>query len=144
MRLEITRKADLATRAMLALAATGERTKAAALAGRVGTTPGFLSQAMAPAVARGWVRSEPGPTGGYTAVVDPSTVSVLDVIEAVEGPTDTERCVLEDRACTAGGLCGLHRPWAAARAQLLAELRRTSLASLEQQTDRSPQVTRER
>lgn len=126
MRLEITRKADLATRALLALAATGERTKAAALAGRVGTTPGFLSQAMTPAVARGWVRSEPGPAGGYTAVVDPSTVSVLDVIEAVEGPTDTERCVLEDRA------------------QLLAELRRTSLASREQQTDRSPQVTRQR
>lgn len=85
MRLEITRRSDLATRALLALAAAGERTKASVLAEAVGTTPGFLSQAMTPLVARGWVRSEPGPTGGYTVLVDPATVSVLEVIEAVEG-----------------------------------------------------------
>lgn len=135
MRLEITRRADLATRALLELTRTGERTKASVLAERVGTTPGFLSQAMTPLVAQDWVRSDPGPTGGYTVLVDPAALTVLEVIEAVEGPTDTGRCVLEDRPCAgtgaaAAGLCALHRPWSGARAQLLVELGRTPLSSL--------------
>jgi Rrf2 family transcriptional regulator, iron-sulfur cluster assembly transcription factor len=130
MRLEITRRSDLATRALLALATAGERTKSSVLADRVGTTPGFLSQAMTPLVARGWVRSDPGPSGGYTVLVEPSALSVLDVIEAVEGPTDTGACVLEDRPCAGGQLCALHRPWSAARAQLLDQLSNTTLAGL--------------
>lgn len=130
MRLEITRRTDLATRAFLHLTERGERTKSAALAEAVGTTPGFLSQAMTPLVAAGWVRSDPGPTGGYTALADPTTVSVLDVIEAVEGPTDTGACVLEDRPCSGASACALHRPWSAARGQLLDELGSTPLAGL--------------
>ena len=63
MRLEITRRADLATRAMLILAAAADRTKAAALAEQLDTTAGFVAQAMTPLVAQGWVRSEPGPSG---------------------------------------------------------------------------------
>ena len=130
MRLEITRKSDLATRALLHLAGTGERTKAPALAEAVGTTPGFLSQAMTPLVAAGWVRSEPGPTGGYSIAVPPADISVLDIIEAVEGPTDTGRCVLEDRPCGTQRPCALHRPWSSARAQLLDELGSTALSTL--------------
>jgi Rrf2 family transcriptional regulator, iron-sulfur cluster assembly transcription factor len=130
MRLEITRRADLATRALLDLLAQGKRTKSAALAGRLGTTPGFLSQVMAPLVARGWVQSEPGPAGGYTPLLDPQRVSVLEIIEAVEGPTESGRCVMEDRPCAGGGPCALHRPWSEARAQLLGELAGTTLASL--------------
>jgi Rrf2 family protein len=130
MRLEITRRADLATRALLDLLGEGRRTKAALLAGRLGTTSGFLSQVMAPLVAKGWVRSDPGPSGGYTAAVDPRQVTVLQIIEAVEGPTDTGRCVMEDRACGRHDQCVLHRPWSDARAQLLAQLSATPLASL--------------
>ena len=50
MRLEITRKTDLATRAMIALARVGTKTKASLLAEAVGTTTGFLSQVMTPFV----------------------------------------------------------------------------------------------
>jgi len=136
MRLEVTRKTDLATRALLELGRAGDggttatRAKASVLAGRVGTTPGFLSQVISPLAAKGWVRSDPGPTGGYVATLDLDTVSVLDVIEAVEGPTDTGRCVLEDRPCAGGGLCALHVPWLQARGQLLTELAATPLSSL--------------
>mgnify|MGYP002084665114 CR=1 FL=1 len=104
--------------------------KSAMLAGRLGTTPGFLSQVLTPLVAHGWVRSDPGPTGGYTASVDLGRVSVLEIIEAVEGPTDSGRCVMEDRACAGSGPCALHRPWSGARAQLLTELSDTTLSSL--------------
>jgi Rrf2 family iron-sulfur cluster assembly transcriptional regulator len=130
MRLEVTRRTDLATRALLALAAGGQRRKASELAEDLDASPGFLSQAMTPMVNRGWVRSEPGRTGGYTAVTPLEELSVLDVVEAVEGPTDVTRCVLEDRACAGGGRCALHDAWAQARGLLLRDLAETPLSAI--------------
>lgn len=131
MRLEITRRSDLAIRALLVLLGAGGRTKAAALADEVGTSQGFLTQAVTPLVQRGWVRSDPGPKGGYIAALDPDAVSVLDVIEAIEGPTDTGRCVLEDRGCAEAGTCALHQSWATSRAHLIADLDSQKLAMLQ-------------
>lgn len=130
MKLEISRKADLATRALLVLAEVGRRSKSSEMASHLGTTPGYLAQVMAPLVLRGWVQSEPGPTGGYVTVVDLSEVNVLEVIEAVEGSTDTGRCVLERRTCRSGPPCALHEPWSRARNQLLGELAATPLSAL--------------
>jgi len=115
---------------MIALAVTGERRKASELAEDLDTSPGFLSQAMTPMVNRGWVRSEPGRSGGYTAVTSLDELSVLDVVEAVEGPTDVTRCVLEDRACAGGGRCALHDAWAQARSHLLRDLAETPLSAI--------------
>lgn len=113
---------------MRALADGPERMKGPALADAVGSTSGFVSQVLAPLVRAGWVRSDPGPTGGYSLVADLADVSVLAVIEAVEGPTDTGRCVLVDRACNDRGTCALHVPWLRARAELLRELDSTPVA----------------
>ena len=115
---------------MVALAVTGERRKASELAEDLDTSPGFLSQAMTPMVNRGWVRSEPGRSGGYTAVTSLDELSVLDVVETVEGPTDVTRCVLEDRACAGGGRCALHDAWAQARSHLLRDLAETPLRAI--------------
>ena len=131
MRLEITRRSDLASRAVVVLARSGGRMKSAELAEALGTTAGFVPQILGPLVERGWVTSVPGPTGGYEAAVATERLSVLDVIEAVEGPTVTGRCVLVDRPCNDAGHCALHQPWGRARAGLLDELARTTLAELE-------------
>jgi len=128
MRLEVSRRSDLAIRALLAL--DNGRTKAADLAAAVGTTRGFLNQVMNPLVRRGWVRSDPGPTGGYSATFDPDAVSVLAVVEAVEGPLDTGRCVLADRACDDDHACALHHAWARARAHLRDDLDSERLSTL--------------
>jgi Rrf2 family iron-sulfur cluster assembly transcriptional regulator len=115
-------------RVLRALADRGGRAKGPALAEAVGTTPGFVAQVVTPLVRQRWVRSEPGPTGGYVLAVRLRDVSVLEVIEVIEGPTDTGRCVLVDRPCNEHGTCALHSSWMRARAQLLRELDRTSVA----------------
>ena len=86
---------------------------------------------MNPLVQQGWVRSDPGPAGGYAADFEPAKVTVLAVIEAVEGPVDTGQCVLEDRACAEAGMCALHRPWSRARGHLLDDLDSQPLSSLQ-------------
>ena len=64
MRLEITRRADLAVRAMVVLGEAERLVKASVLAeGNPDATPGFIPQVIGPLVKAGWVRSEPGPTG---------------------------------------------------------------------------------
>jgi Rrf2 family protein len=130
MRLEVTRKSDLAVRTLVALAESGSRLKASALAERTGATAGFMPQVISPLVRRGWVGSDPGPTGGYSLRVEPAEISVLDVIEAIEGVTDTKSCVLADRPCTDQGPCSLHVPWSRARDMLLSGLSEVSLADV--------------
>lgn len=127
MRLEVTRKSDLAVRALRALA-DGGRMKGPALAESIGSTAGFVAQVLNPLVRAGWVRSDPGPTGGYVLTTRLDTVSVLAVVEAIEGPTDSGRCVLADRPCNELGACALHGAWMRARAKLIEELDATSVA----------------
>ena len=128
MRLEVTRKSDLAVRSLQALAATPDRVKGPQLAEIVGTTSGFVSQVLTPLVRAGWVRSDPGPAGGYRLTSDLHDVSVLAVIEAIEGPTDSGRCVLADRPCNERGTCALHVPWLRVRSQLREQLDAVSVA----------------
>lgn len=146
----ITRKSDLAIRALRTLAAgpgqvprtspqrparradssprSGPETvRGVELADAIGTSRGFLGQAMTPLVRAGWVSSMPGPLGGYR-LQPAARPSVLEVIEAIEGPTDTGACVLDaDAACAAtthGARppCALHDSWIRAQRAMREEL----------------------
>jgi Rrf2 family protein len=132
VRLEVTRRADLAVRAMIVLghARADDRVKGPALAAALGTTPSFVAQVMGPLVKAGWVRSDPGPLGGYAPRVGLDEVSVLDVIEAVDGATDAGRCVVENRACDPATPCVLHDAWGRARDELTRTLDATPLSAL--------------
>jgi Rrf2 family protein len=129
MRLEITRRADLAIRAFAVLGRHTGRVKASELAESLTTTVAFVPQIVGPLVKAGWVRSDPGPTGGYHAVVALEDVNVLQVIEAVDGVTDGGRCVVADRACQSADPCALHLAWGRARKELLQVLESTSMAA---------------
>ena len=132
MRLDITRKTDLAVRALRVLDGVDGRVKGSRLAELINSTPGFVPQVVAPLVKKRWVRSDPGPTGGYVLIVGLDEISLLDVIEAVEGPTDVDLCVLDGGPCDEAERCAVHDAWNRARDQLLAELRTTPLTGLQQ------------
>lgn len=110
------------------LGVTGERMKSADLAESLGTTRGFIPHVVAPLVARGWVRSEPGPTGGYVAIKPLEEISILEVIESIDGPSESGRCVVEGRPCDPDNPCALHSAWTKARSALLEELAATPVS----------------
>ena len=130
VKLEVTRMSDLAIRALLELDDRTDRLKASELAELLDATPAFMAQVMVPLVRQGWVDSAPGPTGGYRPTVDLARISVLDVIEAVEGPTDTGRCVVADGRCGGERYCALHEAWTRARTVLAQHLADTPVASV--------------
>ena len=110
--------------------ADGDRWTAAALAEPAGTTPANAAHLIAPLIRAGWVRSAPGPTGGHELAVELAAISLLDLIEAVEGPTDNGRCVMAHRACPAPEPCAVHDVWTKAREALVTELAATNLESI--------------
>ena len=130
MRLDITQRADLAVRALVVLDQSAARLKSSDLAAALGTTAGFVPQVMGPLVRPGWVHSVPGPTGGYEPLVEVDTLNVLEVVEAVDGPTNSGRCVVADRPCEATEPCALHVAWGLARRQLLSSLAATPVGAL--------------
>ena len=83
--------------------------KAPELARLLSTTPAFLPQVVGHLVRAGWVRSDPGPSGGYSLSVDLGTLTVLQVVEAVDGEIDDGRCVVEARADTCPVVRGMVR-----------------------------------
>lgn len=125
MRLELTRKTDLALRALEALLRDATLRKGTELAATLDTSAGFLVQVLAPLARVGWVRSVPGPRGGYAATAAAAHVSALQLIEAVEGPVDDDRCVLREQPCPATVPCALHEAWVPARDALVERLAAT-------------------
>jgi Rrf2 family protein len=122
VRLEITQRADLAVRAMVVLARSPGRLKSGELAEALGTTATYVPQVMGPLVRAGWVRSDPGPAGGYRSTIELTDVSVLQVVEEVDGPTETGRCVVADGPCDGRRPCALHVAWGRARHELVEAL----------------------
>lgn len=129
MRLELRARTELALRTIEALADRQRRT-ASELAELVGSTPAYLAHVLTDLSRRGWVESVPGRAGGHRLAVEPAAISVLELIEAIEGPTDVGRCVMADRPCPSPGPCALHDAWIPARDALLGRLAATPLASV--------------
>lgn len=132
MRLELTRRGDYGIRAMLALARTpeGQRVSVSSIAAGHRIPVRFLPSAMADLVAAGLVEGTTGRTGGYQLARPPSTITLLDVIEAVEGDPRRTTCVLRGSSCLASGACDVHAVFAAAQEALLEQLAATTLAEI--------------
>jgi Rrf2 family protein len=134
MRLELSKRSDLAIRALSCLAQNEDHglVDGKTLADWLDTSTNYLPQVMSPLARAGWVRSVPGPGGGYVASQSLGEVSVLEVIDVIEGPLTEDICVLSGAPCPVQVECALHRPWTRARDALLAELGNTTLTEVMQ------------
>jgi Rrf2 family protein len=137
MRLEVLPRTELTLRILEALA-DGDRWRAASIAEHAGTSPQYVAHLVAPLRRAGWVRSVPGPTGGHELLADLDDVSVLDLIEAVEGPIEIGRCVMAGRPCAAPEPCALHDAWIPARDDLTARLAATPISALTHESEVRP------
>ena len=119
MKLELLPRTDLAVRALRHLADHSD-SNSADIAAAIGTTPGFLTQVLRPLVESSVLSSTRGPTGGYR--LRRPDMSMLEIIEIMEGPTDDGNCVLRGSTCDADQPCSLHDAWVQARQALMSRL----------------------
>ena len=130
MRLELTRRGDYAVRAMLALAGEGEQRTAAEL-GRATAIPATLvPRVMGDLVRAGLVANRRGRAGGYRLARSAGDISLLQIVEAVEGDGRRRTCVLRGGPCRRDGPCDVHDAFFRAQEALFDTLATVSLADV--------------
>ncbi len=131
MRLELTRRGDYAVRAMLALARPDTRQlTAAALAEATGIPVGYVPQVMGDLVRAGLVANRRGRNGGYRLARPAGEVSLLAIVEAVEGAGRRQTCVLRGGPCRRDGACDVHDAFFRAQEAVFDTLDGVSLADV--------------
>lgn len=129
MLLHLDQRTEFAYQALLVLDRdSDEFTTSKDLATRLGISADYLIKVLAPLTRAGWITSSRGPSGGYRLSTDLTQLCVLDLIEAVEGKVDRNKCMHGDSRNPATELCTLHDPWIRARDALLTELEETPIA----------------
>lgn len=130
--MQITRASDYAVRVMIYLASLpphstvrqSELSKATEVSGH------FLSKVLQQLVRARLVRSQRGSGGGYVLATSAETISLLDVVEAMEGPVRLNQCLEEGPSCDRKSWCPAHRVWAEAQAASTNVLGGASMATL--------------
>jgi Rrf2 family protein len=101
------------------------------IAERRGIPPRFLEQLFVSLRRAGIVAAVRGARGGFELTRAPSEVSVLDVVEALEGPLQSSVCDQErESGCGKSGSCAAAPVWARATLALREVFATTTLASL--------------
>ncbi len=130
--MQITRQADYAVRAVLHLARLGntERAATSIIAEKQHIPPSFLAKIISQLSIAGLLHTSRGARGGVTLGREPKDITLLEVVEAIDGPIQLNECVGDEGICPFDGECPLHSVWCEAQEELVARLKGTNFAQL--------------
>jgi Rrf2 family protein len=92
----------------------------------------FLSKIFQNLSRAGIVSSSRGTGGGFMLVKDPAEITLLDVVEAIEGQIALNMCLSNGQVCDQRPTCAVHSVWREAQDHLLDLLRNKTFAELAQ------------
>ncbi len=131
MKITNTRRSDYGIRAAIHLAAhPTELVKANDIAEEMEIPLGVLHQVLNGLQRGGLLLSQTGRTGGYSLSRPAEDITVLDVIEALEGPMGLGECALRGGPCHWEEVCALHEVWSACREAFCDGLRGHTVADV--------------
>lgn len=125
--------AKYAIRALVELArmAEDERVLGHDLAARAGLPANYLSKILAALGKAGLTQATRGSGGGYRLRRPPHEVTLLRVVEILEGSQLESECLLRPgRACSPEDECAAHREWTRLREHYLDYLGETTIGAL--------------
>ncbi len=128
--MQITRQADYALRAMLYLAQLEPTQRAATsqIAEEQHIPPSFLAKIISQLSIAGLIHTSRGARGGVSLARQPEEISVLEVVEAIDGPISLNECTEDPSACPFGEECPLRPLWCDTQSELVKKLKKTSFA----------------
>ena len=128
--MHITKRADYAVRIMMELAGAGGRLPAKDLGNLADVSYPFARSIITDLAAAGLVDARRGPGGGVATARPAATISLLDVVEAIEGPVCLNVCAEDGAYCSRLAGCRAHSVWVNAARQLSSYLASQDLESL--------------
>ena len=93
----------------------------------------FLSKVLQSLTRAGLVLSHRGNTGGFELPNLHRGATLLEVVEAIEGPMKLNICLNSDRACARQEWCPAHDIWVSAQAAVSQVLRSATVTELARQ-----------
>jgi Rrf2 family protein len=118
--MELTRKGDYAIRGIIYLAGQplDKISLLSDIAAAVDVPQTFLAKIFQQFSKSGIVRSYRGTGGGFMLARAPEQITLLEVVEAVEGPITPNRCVVAPGECDRDGFCTVHPVWEQVKRQI--------------------------
>jgi Rrf2 family protein len=132
--MKISRKSDYALRAVLYIAKQSNDTRSSinAIAESEKVPRDFLAKILKELTRAEILKSYQGVHGGYQLARPPAQISVLDVIEAMDGPLGVNLCVRGDNGCDCEhrDRCAMYPFWRKRQNQIRSILKNETFAKL--------------
>src|SRR5215510_9439641 len=126
--MQITRQADYAVRAVLHLAhmKNGERAATSTVAKEQRIPPSFLAKIISQLSIAGLLHTSRGARGGVTLAREPKDITLLEVVEAIDGPIQLNECVQNEGICSFEEKCPVRAVWCDTQSELVRRLKSTN------------------
>jgi len=132
--MKITQETDYAFRILLFLGrlGVGHKVDAKTISETEGVTLRFTLKILRKLAIGKLVVSFRGVNGGYALDMDPKTITMREVIEAVEGPIFFNKCLYDEANCNLGRstTCQLNKAFSGIQARIVDELEKTTLENI--------------
>jgi Rrf2 family protein len=128
--MQITRQADYALRAIYHLTKLEPTQRAATsqIAQEQRIPPSFLAKIISQLSIAGLIHTSRGARGGVTLARKPEEITILEVVEAIDGPIALNECTTTPESCPFGDNCPLRKLWCGTQSELVEKLRNTTFA----------------
>jgi Rrf2 family protein len=128
--MQITRQADYAVRAVHYLTKIGSERRAATsqIAEEQRIPPSFLAKIVSQLSVAGLLQTSRGARGGVSLARSPENITLLEVVEAIDGPILLNECVGDASSCVFGDDCPISPVWCDAQVELVSRLKGTTFA----------------
>ena len=143
--MQITRAADYAVRVMVHLSSLppGSRLQRRELVELSEAPESFLGKVLQRLVWSGLITSRRGGGGGFELAVRAEKISVLKVVEAIDGPIHLNLCVPGASGCDRSLACAVHPVWVEAQSALVKVLGGASMSALAKRRRRAQRTSRQ-
>ena len=141
----ITRETDYAVRCVLYLAKkAGSIMVVDSIADEAGIPKSFLAKILQKLARAGIVKSTRGVRGGFQLAKEAGELSLLCVIEAIQGHPALNICVLDSTKCSRSCFCSIHPVWMDIQGEIEKKLGHYTISRLAKEEISREQQRRER
>jgi Rrf2 family protein len=126
--MQITHQADYAVRTILYLShiSPNQRVATNEIAEFNHIPPSFLTKIISQLSIAGLIHTSRGARGGVWLARPPEAISLLDVLEAIDGSVSLNQCVGDPDTCAFSPECLIHTFWVETCNEMVAKLKNTT------------------
>jgi Rrf2 family protein len=127
----VTRETDYAVRTVLYLAQERDRVASVTEVAQAMFIPkSFLAKILQRLVRNGIVQSIRGVKGGFRLAKKPNEITLLAIMEAIQGLAGINVCAVDSKKCRLSSTCAVHPVWVDIRKEVEARLKKQTIATL--------------